>query len=371
VAKHSIMSVVPDPVRDVMSPYDPVARAEDARLRAETRLTGMIADFSLDANARLDDRTRLLLAQVLGAIVGVIEWDIRRHAARLLAAGGATQAGEAMLRAGAESVLDRLTRAGLLRDEELMDELIARVRHDLIAASLPVEVAEPDEASLLVRLAGVPDSVVASAASALLAAESRRRVSNEQGSVGGSELPAELHHRLVWWVAAAVRDGLQSVTRESDRAITDAAQRSLAAHDEGERPDAVAMRLAAALDARPNELPAVLVESIGDRRLSLFVAVLAHAVGIAFDQARAITLDPEGDRLWLALRAMDLDRPTIARIGFALSEADPRRDIEAFADALDSIVSVGVEDARATLVPLALSRDFRMALRALARTDRR
>jgi len=358
-------------MQDAMPSYDPMERAERARLRAETRLAGTIADFFLDADARLDDRTRLLLAQVLGAIVGAIEWDIRRHAARLLVGGGATRAGEAMLKAGAGTVLERLTRAGLLRDEDLMDELIARVRHDLIAASLPVEVAEPDEASLLVRLAGVPDSVVASAASALLAAESRRRVANEQGSVGGSELPAELHHRLVWWVAAAIRDGLKAAARDSDRAITDAAQRSLAAHDEGERPDAVATRLAAALDARPNELAAVLVESIGDRRLSLFVAVLAHALGIGFDQARAITLDPEGDRLWLALRALDMDRPTIARIGLALSEADPRRDIEAFADALDAIVSIGVEDARASIAPLALNRDFRMALRALARTERR
>ncbi len=358
-------------MQDAMPSYDPMERAERARLRAETRLAGTIADFFLDADARLDDRTRLMLAQVLGAIVGAIEWDIRRHAARLLVGGGATRAGEAMLKAGAGTVLERLTRAGLLRDEDLMDELIARVRHDLIAASLPVEVAEPDEASLLVRLAGVPDSVVASAASALLAAESRRRVANEQGHVGGSELPAELHHRLVWWVAAAIRDGLKTAARDSDRAITDAAQRSLAAHDEGERPDAVATRLAAALDARPNELAAVLVESIGDRRLSLFVAVLAHALGIGFDQARAITLDPEGDRLWLALRALDMDRPTIARIGLALSEADPRRDIEAFADALDAIVSICVEDARASIAPLALNRDFRMALRALARTERR
>jgi hypothetical protein len=365
------MSVGPT-MRDAMPSYDePVGRAETARLRAETRLAGTIADFFLDADARLDDRTRLMLAHVLGAIVGAIEWDIRRHAARLLAGSGATRAGEAILKAGAGGVVDRLTRAGLLRDEELMEELIARVRHDLIAASLPVEVAEPDEASLLVRLAGVPDSVVASAASALLAAESRRRVANEQGTAGGSELPAELHHRLVWWVAAAIRDGLKSVTRESDRAISDAAHRSLAAHDKGERPDAVAMRLAGALDARPNELAAVLVESIGDRRLSLFVAVLAHALGIAFDQARSITLEPEGDLLWLALRAIDMDRPTIARIGLALSEADPRRDIEAFADALDEIASIGVEDARASIAPLELHSDFRMALRALSRTDRR
>jgi hypothetical protein len=366
------MSVGQDPVQDAMpSPDAPVARAESARLRAETRLAGTIADFFLDADARLDDRTRLMLARVLGGIVEAIEADIRRHAARLLAGQGLAKVGEAVLRPKGAGVVARLTRAGLLRDEDLMEELIARVRHDLIAASLPVDIADPDEASLVVRLAGVPDRVVASAASALLAAESRRRVSNEQGLASGSELPAELHHRLVWWVAATIRDEQRVTTREGDRAITDAAERSLAAHDEGERADAVAMRLAGAMDARPNELAAVLVESIGDRRLSLFVAVLAHALGIAFDQARAITLEPDGDRLWLALRAIDMDRPTIARIGLALSEADPRRDIEAFADALDEIASIDVTEAQAAVAPLALNRDFRLALRALARTDRR
>ena len=88
-------------MQDAMPSYDPMERAERARLRAETRLAGTIADFFLDADALLDDRTRLLLAQVLGAIVGAIEWDIRRHAARLLVGDGATRAGEAMLKTGA------------------------------------------------------------------------------------------------------------------------------------------------------------------------------------------------------------------------------------------------------------------------------
>lgn len=384
------MSVGPDPLRDTaFSRGNAIARAERARLRAEERLEGTIADFFLDADARLDERTRLMLAHVLRGIIGAIEADIRRHAARLLAGIGEIARAESILTQGGAML--RLTRGGLLRDRDLMDELVARVRHDLIADALPTSgptsvstsTAGPDEASLLVRLAAVPDSIVASAANALLAAESRRRAANENGAIAGSDLPAELHHRLVWWVAAAVRDGLGDILKDagpasqvqggalSDRAITDAALRSLAAHDEGERPEAVASRLASAIDARPDELAMLLVESIGDRRLALFIAVLAKAIGVEFDQARAIVLEPEGERLWLALRAADLDRPTIARIGLALSDADPRRDIEGFADALDAIVAVPVEDARAVISPLALHRDFRAALRALSRSDRR
>lgn len=365
-----MMSVGSDPLRDAASPRpSAVARAEKARLRAEARLADTIADFFLDSDSRLDERTRLTLAHVLGGIVGAIEADVRRHAARVLDRAGETARAEAMLACG--GVMERLTRADLLRDDELMDELIARVRHDLIADALPVAIAGPDEASLLVRLAGVPDSVVASAATALLAVESRRRAANENGTVAGSELPAELHHRVVWWIAAAIRAGTDPMTADTDRALTEAALRSLAAHDEGDRPEATAIRLATAIDARPDELAALLVEAIGDRRLALFIAVLAQAIGLDFESARAITLEPDGDRLWLALRAADLDRPTIARIGLALSDADPRRDIEAFADSLDAIAAVGVEDARAALAPLALHRDFRAAMRALTRSDRR
>lgn len=365
------MSVGQDPVSGTALPrIDAVSRAEHARVRAEARLTATIADFFLDADARLDERTRLRLAHVLDGIVGAIEADIRRHAARLLANAGDPAGGEAILRSGG-NVVARLTRAELLHDGELMDELVARVRHDLIADALPIAITRPDESSLLVRLAGVPDTVVASAANALLAAESRRRAANETGAISRSELPAELHHRLVWWIAAAIREGVADGGSAGDRAITDAALRSLSAHDEGDRPESVAMRLAGAIDARPEELAALLVEAIGDRRLSLFVAVLAQAIGVAFDQARAITLEPEGDRLWLALRAIDLDRPTIARIGLALSDADPRRDVEAFADALDSIAAVPVNDARGALGSLALHRDFRAAIRALDRSVRR
>ena len=73
------MSVGQDPVQGATPSYDdPVTRAEKGRLRAETRLTGTIADFFLDADARLDDRTRLMLAQVLGAIVEAIEADMPR-----------------------------------------------------------------------------------------------------------------------------------------------------------------------------------------------------------------------------------------------------------------------------------------------------
>ena len=118
---------------------------------------------------------------------------------------------------------------------------------------------------------------------------------------------------------------------------------------------------------KPRRLGTLLVETLADGRAALLIAVLAHALSIDVADARALTLDPDGDRLWLALRVLDLDRATIARIGLSLADADPRRDIEAFVDALDTIAAVPVEEARCALAPLTLYPEFRAALRALDR----
>lgn len=352
-----------------------LARAATANLRAEARLRGAIDDFLLPDDMRLDDRMRTALATTLDDLVTGVALALSRHAARLLIGRGAQTVAEA-LSADVPPILDRLVAAGMLRDSDVMRELVGRVRQDVLADALPTEAPEdPDRASLLPRLAQSPDTVIASSAVAFLVAESRRRVPTVPGQhahqAPATDLPAELHRRFVWWIAAALRERFAEPAGGAlavlDRALAEAALRAIAAHDEGDRLEATAMRLAGALDAQADELPTLLLEALADRRLTLFVALLGHALGLDYSDAREIVLDPSADRLWLLLRALELDRASIAQIGLALSEADPRRDLDAFADALDSIVAVAPAQARAALAPLMLHPDYRAALVALAR----
>ncbi|MEG3175743.1 DUF2336 domain-containing protein [Sphingomonas sp. RB3P16] len=346
-------------------------RAAAADMRADARLRVAIDDFYLSDAARLDDRTRLAMTAVFADLARSIEAAVRGHAARLLAARGAVPLADA-IKAEATMLLPRLVGAGLVRDPELMRELFGRVRQDLLAEALPSEAPDdPDRASLLPRLIGASDAVVATRARALLSAESRRRLPTAPDRPVSTELPAELHHRLVWWIAAALRERFAETAgdalAELDRALAEAAMRAIAAHDEGDRLEAVALRLAAALDPQANEFAGLLVEALADRRLSLFIALLAHALGLDYGDAREIVLDPGDERLWLLLRALELDRDSIARIGLALSEGDPTRDVDQFADALDEIVAVAPVTARHALAPLLLHRDYRAAMVALGR----
>lgn len=345
-----------------------LARAVAADARAHARLKAAIDDIFLPADARLDDRTRAAIDTTFAALVAAIEGELREHGARLLRARD-DETLAATLGEPVGIVAARLWQAGLPRDPDFMRELIARVRLDLLAELLPdaavaVTTDGADRPSLLPRLAEHADRVVAASATAVLVADNRRR-SADRG--GRTDLPAELHHKLVWWVAAALREPLagQRDVARLDRALAEAAQRNLGAQDEGERLEAVTMRLAAALDPAPQELPDLLIEALGDRRVALFVALLARALKVPFDAAREIVLDPAGERLWLACRALDLSREVIARIGLSLADGDGHRDLERFADELDQIAAIAVDTAQAAVAPLKLHPDYRAALDAL------
>ncbi|MEI9850687.1 MAG: DUF2336 domain-containing protein [Sphingomonas sp.] len=350
-----------------------LARAAGADARAFHALAIAVDDFFIPEEARLDERTRSALAVLLRGLVETVEAEIREHGARLLASRGESAPAKALGDENA-SVLPRLARSGLLRDPELMAELIARVRQELLGNALPMHAPDdPEIPSLINRFVQHPDRVVAAGAMAVLIAESRRRGSPESGQLSQTELPAELHHRLVWWVAAALRERVEEAANGNvdalDRALSEAAERSLGAYDEGERLEAAAMRFAAAIDAQPGELAGLFVESLGDRRIVLFTALLAHALGVGYALARDIVLDPAGERLWLALRALELTRDTIAKTGYALCEADPRRDLESFADTLDAVAAISAAEARAALAPMKLHPDYRAAVLALGRTQ--
>ena len=80
------MSVEGDPRNSGLAAR--LAAARHAPARADSRLTGAIADLFLDADARLDERIRYDVEYLLGGIIRSLAADIRRHAARVSAIPG-------------------------------------------------------------------------------------------------------------------------------------------------------------------------------------------------------------------------------------------------------------------------------------------
>ena len=353
------MSVESTPVRGAETGAALVLRMAMADAREAARRAAAIDDFFRPVTDRIDDRTRQALDTLFAGIVLTIDADLRDRAAQSAIKRGAAR--ELATLAGGDVVVDRLRDTPAIRTGAVIRMLLARVELDGLATRLAPMATTQDGTSLLSRLVACPDAGIAAAAAEQLALEARRR---EAEAPILSELPAELHHRLVWQVAAAIR-AANAVSPDRDRALSDAAWHVIAAHDEGDRVEAAATRLAAAIDARREERPALLLEALGDRRPSLFVAVLAHATGMDFDQARGVVIDPAADRLLYALRAIGLDRSMMARIGVALAQADPRRDVDMLADRIDGVMAVSIAACVTALSPLCLDHDFRDAIQAI------
>lgn len=331
---------------------DLLARAAAAAAHERALGAATARDLAIPENLRLDERTRTAMLIALEAIVGSIEAALRR----------------AVVPEGFPGIgptLPLLHTVGLAADGALVDELLARIRIDQLAAGLPHRAAEnPARPSLLGRLAEHPAPELSEAARALLLAESRAR----SPEAGRWRLPLTLHHRLLWWVASAMREqagSLAGVALDEALCAAVAAECALAERCAEEQVEAVALRLAAAIAPEPRERARVLLEALRDRHVALFLAVLAHAAGIAFADARALLLDPGAERLVLVLHALDLPREAIAELCFLLSDADPRRDLAALADAIEMLAALDVAHARALLAELRLPADYREARAAL------
>ncbi|MEH3047734.1 DUF2336 domain-containing protein [Sphingomonas adhaesiva] len=360
------MSASPLPATDEPATSDVLARAAAADVRVDARLATAIADIFLPERDRLDERTRAAVARLVEATVAAAERDIAGHAARVLATRGHGVTAQ-RLSANHPLTLPRLATAGLLRDADIMAEMIAQARIDLIDEALVTNRAPGTRATLLARLTESRDGVIRSRAVTYLVADSRRR---GPAAARRAELPAALHQRLAWWIAAALREHLAAAADGAvDRALVEATQRSLDAQVDCDRVAMLAVNLAAAIAPDAGDLPRLLLDTLVEGRLALFVAVLAQAVGIDPVEARGLVLDTDSERLWLALRGVGLSREEIAQLGWLLSEADGWRDAEALADVLGPIAALAPDMAAQVVAPLTLDRDYRAAIRALARTQ--
>ncbi|KQN37746.1 hypothetical protein ASG37_12090 [Sphingomonas sp. Leaf407] len=357
---------------DPLDPLSPPAaisplldRVASAERVGASRLRAAADTFHLTDDARIDDRTATALHGAMRGVVGAVEAEVRDHAVRLLTTRG--EAALAQQLRGCGGTFDRVNRAGLFRDGALFGELLARVRLAHIAAALPVTLPEGlERPTMIARMAQASDRLVAAAAVAMLAAQARRGP-RWDGDVTVVDLVRPLHQRVAWWVAAALREAVAAgdATTLLDAALSESVRRALDPQAELVPLEVAAMRLAQAVDAQRDELPGLLIEAIGDGRLVFFVALLAKASGLAFARVRDLLIDRDGTRLWVVLRAVDLDRTVIARIGFALAEAEPARDVEALAEAIDSIMAFTPAAARLALAPMALDPDYHAAMLAL------
>lgn len=349
------------------------ARADGA---ARARLATAVTDLFLPDHGRLSEAQRVDMTALLAKLVATIEDELRQRLIAALAdhAIPAALAGLGAARVAIAAPL--LDRAGLLREPELVTTLLRRSdEHRLVAAlrlwSTRASEHEPDaEPALLDTLLGHDDASVAAAAMALLVAESRRFDRFQDPVMARTELGADVHRRLVWRVAAALREHL--VRRERidearvDAAMVACAREALTAHDAIDTLEARATALALRLDRIGQLSDRMIAQSAAEGRIALAVAGIAIRAEIDFASTWDAVTDADGGRLVILLRAIGMQRGGAVRLLLLLSEAQGTGDdtlLERQVDALDALDGARARDA---VRPWRLDPDYRRAQSELA-----
>jgi uncharacterized protein (DUF2336 family) len=330
--------------------------AAAAESRARARL-GAAADALLRPDRpKLYDARRVAMAGLFARLIGAIEDELRHRLAAMLDPPHAGIIGDDSITIAAPV----LRRAGLAADKALVAALMRRADEHRLGAQLRLAAQREGITPLLDALMGDPE--LAGPAMSLLVADSRRFDRFHEPALGRTDLSAELQHRLVWRVAAALRTHLVDdqglPPARADQLLTAAANATLAEHDEGETLEARAMRLALRMRELDRLDDAVIVHAFVTGLVALGVAGLAVRAGIPFHSAWDMALDEEGSGLLLLLRAVDAQRIAAAEIALRLVASGVADRMEAF-DQIDPA------DAREAIRPWRLDPAYRKAIAEL------
>jgi uncharacterized protein (DUF2336 family) len=283
---------------------------------ARERLAVALADLALPAPLRLTEWQRRTVSALLAGLIRAVEEELRTEIAGHFGGDGGEAVHAALTSAHVPIAEPILERSFALGDATLIGALLRRAEEHRLHR------AANAESALLIELAGDGDEDIAAEAMALLIAQGGRLDRFQEPVMARTELGAELQHRLVWAVAAALRaylTGPQGVPAPvADRAIAAAAGRLLAGYDEGGTVEAMALRLVRRLDHAARLDDALTARTLAEGSLPLFLAALAVRTGLDHASVWEIVSDPAGRGAAILLRAAGIGRNEAASILLAL-----------------------------------------------------
>lgn len=336
---------------------------------ARERFAVAATDLLLPERVRLTEWQRLTAASLLARLIRSIEDGLRVPLAGHFAGEAAIHA--ALSSAHVPIALPVLERAGALNDAELGAVLVRRVEEHRFWKAR----ADAGGDDLLAELVRDADPDLAGEAMDLVIARSRRFDRFQDPLIGPVDLTAELQHKLVWLVAAALRHYLaqQHGVHAVDGPIERVAADFVASHDEGTGLEAAAHRLMRRLHRAGRLDGALLARLLGEGMLPLFIAGLAVLAGLTHTAAWEVLSDPGSRGPALLLRAADVPRGDAAAIlllvgtsGRLLSGAEG----EAAADQLDFFDSVDAAAAAEVLRLWQADPAYRASVARLSTRDR-
>lgn len=311
-----------------------LALAADKSSRARQSLMDTVVDLYLPSESRLTEQERALMGDILAKLVTTVEADVRRHLSDKLVRLDVDVPELVTFLAGDEIEIARplLEKSRFLRDSALIDIVKTRTDEHRLAIAIRDSVSEQlsdsliefGSADVVESLIRNEDAQLSRRAMEYLVAESRRIDRFREPLLSRTDLPADLAHRMYWWVSAALRHRILKAFPIDD-ATLDAAmeQATRAAIDEidpAAGAQARAIKLARRLMEQRELTDLFLLNTLRQQRTTLFIAGLAERGALRFATVSRIVMDRGFESFIVLAKAIGISRDIVTSIVLLLAD---------------------------------------------------
>jgi uncharacterized protein (DUF2336 family) len=360
--------------------------ASDRSAIARSQLIHVISDMFLPENQRLTEHERALMQDILGKLVTSIEIDVRASLAEAVMRSHVDLPElERMLANDAiEVARPILEQSRVLADVDLItiikqrtdEHRLAIAMRDMLSETVTDALVQNAGNDVIETLLRNPNALISRRAMEYLVAESKRQDRFQEPLVLRNDLPADLAHKMYWWVAAALRRKIiANFTIDEkllDTLLKQATMHSLVDHSDEQSVQARAMRLAHELNENGELNDQMLIKLLRQNRLTMFIAGLATLSQINYGTAWRIITDAGFDSPVVLARAINMSRQTLTDMLLLLNAVRSGNGPRSTA-VLTNIASLYDEidpaQAKAVLSIWQRDTDYQAAIDALASVD--
>lgn len=313
------------------------ALARDKSTAGRSALAEAITDLTLADSRSLSERERSLTFDILGRVIHEMEMSVRRTVATRLADMRDAPRDIVRLLANddVEIAYPILTHSGVLLDADLIEVIRHRTMEHQLAIAIRHQVSEvvsdalvdAGDESVIRTLLSNQNAKISQTTMEYLVEESRRVDSFQEPILGRKDLDVKLVERMYLWVSAALR---QSILEDwdldpttVDALLEEATGGEVKAANRAGGRASKAEDLAANIADDENVDTALLLKTLQDGEVTLFIAMLRQMTGLRTVLVNRIVFEPGGEGLAIVCRALGLEKETFADIFTLTRNARP------------------------------------------------
>ncbi len=361
---------------------DLLGLARDRSVESRTQLVRVVGDMFFDADRVLSDRERSHMTEILRRLIQDVETSVRRAVADRLSQEPTAPSDLVVSLANdaIEVAYPILIESAVLNDLELIEVIHHRSLEHQLTVAIRESISEPVSDALVETGDGdVIKSLLENASAAIsqktmeyLVEESRRIDAYRNPLVHRHDLSPALAKRMYWWVSAALRSHILDVYEidptELDEAIEDAVTDLMIVERIDDPPKKKSAELAQRLKAVDRISPTLLVQTLREGEVTLFVDLFAELSELDPAVVRRSIFEPGGEGLAIACKAVGMGKPDFTSI-FLLSRSARPGDKVVDPSELSAVISlfdrITAESAKKVLRQWRLDPDFLFALKKL------